>query len=71
MTQQFKYAEDSANVKATTVAEYVVGRLAAEGIEHCLGVAGDYLFPIHRRENSTRGAIALLAGGYSSQTAIS
>jgi indolepyruvate decarboxylase len=46
MTQQFKHTEASGNVKATTVAEYVVERLAAEGIEHCFGVAGDYLFPI-------------------------
>ena len=29
-----------------TVADYIVERLAAEGISHCFGVAGDYLFPI-------------------------
>jgi indolepyruvate decarboxylase len=46
MNHQFKHTEASVNVKATTVAEYVVERLAAEGIEHCFGVAGDYLFPI-------------------------
>jgi indolepyruvate decarboxylase len=46
MTKKFKHTEASGNVKATTVAEYVVERLAAEGIEHCFGVAGDYLFPI-------------------------
>jgi len=33
-------------LKATSVAEYIVGRLAAEGISHCFGVAGDYVFPI-------------------------
>ena len=31
---------------ATTVADYIVERLAAEGIRHCFGVAGDYVFPI-------------------------
>jgi indolepyruvate decarboxylase len=30
----------------TNVADYIVERLAAEGINHCFGVAGDYLFPI-------------------------
>src|SRR6478735_12733360 len=29
-----------------SVADYIVERLAAEGIGHCFGVAGDYLFPI-------------------------
>jgi indolepyruvate decarboxylase len=33
-------------VKAISVADYIVERLAAEGISHCFGVAGDYLFPI-------------------------
>src|SRR5271156_5812315 len=31
---------------AVSVADYIVERLAAEGISHCFGVAGDYLFPI-------------------------
>src|SRR5215831_3250462 len=31
---------------ATTVADYIVERLAVEGINHCFGVAGDYVFPI-------------------------
>jgi len=31
---------------ATTVADYIVERLAAEGIRHCFGVTGDYVFPI-------------------------
>ena len=30
----------------TTVADYIVHRLAKEGIEHCFGVAGDYAFPL-------------------------
>ena len=29
-----------------SVADYIVERLAAEGIDHCFGVAGDYVFPI-------------------------
>ena len=28
------------------VADYIVQRLAEEGINHCFGVAGDYLFPV-------------------------
>ncbi len=31
--------------KETSVADYIVQRLAAEGINHCFGVAGDYAFP--------------------------
>jgi TPP-dependent 2-oxoacid decarboxylase len=29
-------------MKATTVIDYIVQRLADEGIEHCFGVPGDY-----------------------------
>jgi indolepyruvate decarboxylase len=36
----------SGTVKAVSVADYIVDRLAREGIEHCFGVAGDYVFPI-------------------------
>src|SRR5690348_4544221 len=46
MTQQFPKTDTSATVKAVSVADYIVERLAAEGIEHCFGVAGDYVFPI-------------------------
>src|SRR5580658_3450303 len=46
MTQQIRQTETSAKVKATSVADYIVERLAKEGISHCFGVAGDYLFPI-------------------------
>ena len=45
MTKQVRYAE-SGSVNAVTVVDYIVERLAAEGISHCFGVAGDYLFPI-------------------------
>jgi indolepyruvate decarboxylase len=44
MTKQVQPTEGS--VKAITVADYIVERLAREGIEHCFGVAGDYVFPI-------------------------
>jgi indolepyruvate decarboxylase len=33
-------------LKQTGVADYIVQRLAAEGINHCFGVAGDYAFPL-------------------------
>jgi indolepyruvate decarboxylase len=32
--------------QATNVADYIVQRLADEGISDCFGVAGDYLFPV-------------------------
>src|SRR6201987_152634 len=46
MTEQMQQTKTSGKVKATSVADYIVERLAREGIEHCCGVAGDYLFPI-------------------------
>jgi indolepyruvate decarboxylase len=42
MTKQLPKTDAS----AVTVADYIVERLAAEGIDHCFGVAGDYAFPI-------------------------
>jgi indolepyruvate decarboxylase len=32
--------------KATTVIDYIVQRIADEGIQHCFGVPGDYAFPV-------------------------
>jgi indolepyruvate decarboxylase len=46
MTQQVRQIETSGMEKAVSVADYIVERLAAEGINHCFGVAGDYVFPI-------------------------
>ena len=46
MTKQVRQTETLGTVKAVSVADYIVERLAAEGISHCFGVAGDYLFPI-------------------------
>ena len=42
MTKQLPKTDTS----AVNVADYIVERLAAEGIDHCFGVAGDYVFPI-------------------------
>ena len=33
-------------IKATTVIDYIVQRIADEGVEHCFGVPGDYAFPV-------------------------
>ena len=46
MIKHVQQSEVSGAVKATSVADYIVERLAAEGIDHCFGVAGDYVFPI-------------------------
>ena len=46
MTKYVQQTETSGMVKASSVAEYIVERLATEGISHCFGVAGDYVFPI-------------------------
>jgi hypothetical protein len=46
MIKHVQQSEVSGPVKATSVADYIVDRLAAEGIDHCFGVAGDYVFPI-------------------------
>ena len=46
MIKHVQQSEVSETVKATSVADYIVERLAAEGIDHCFGVAGDYAFPI-------------------------
>jgi indolepyruvate decarboxylase len=46
MSKQVRQTGRSGTVKAVSVADYIVKRLAAEGIEHCFGVAGDYAFPM-------------------------
>jgi indolepyruvate decarboxylase len=46
MKQQGEKIEKAGAVKAVAVADYIVERLAREGITHCFGVAGDYVFPI-------------------------
>src|SRR5271169_5532655 len=34
------------NMQTTSVADYIVQRITDEGVAHCFGVAGDYLFPM-------------------------
>ena len=46
MTKRVRQTETSGMVKPAGVADYIVERLAAEGINHCFGVAGDYVFPM-------------------------
>jgi indolepyruvate decarboxylase len=46
MNNRVRRTETSGTVKAISVADYIVERLAAEGIDHCFGVAGDYVFSI-------------------------
>ena len=38
--------EERAREQQCSVADYIVHRLAREGINHCFGVAGDYAFPL-------------------------
>src|SRR6476620_10945360 len=46
MSKEVRQTESSETLKVVSVADYIVDRLAAEGINHCFGVAGDYVFPI-------------------------
>ena len=46
MTQQIRETNTSTTIGTTKVADYIVERIAAEGVSHCFGVAGDYVFPI-------------------------
>jgi indolepyruvate decarboxylase len=46
MTENAIPAGTTDALRATSVADYIVQRLAAEGIAHCFGVAGDYAFPL-------------------------
>src|SRR5204862_7262182 len=32
--------------RAATVIDYIVQRIADEGVQHCFGVPGDYAFPV-------------------------
>ncbi|HEY3856476.1 MAG TPA: thiamine pyrophosphate-binding protein [Verrucomicrobiae bacterium] len=41
-----KSGKNEKNSNPTTVIDYIVQRLADEGIEHCFGVPGDYAFPV-------------------------
>jgi indolepyruvate decarboxylase len=46
MTENAIPAGTTDALRTTSVADYIVQRLAAEGIAHCFGVAGDYAFPL-------------------------
>ena len=46
MTEDGIQTRTPGTLKQTGVADYIVQRLAAEGINHCFGVAGDYAFPL-------------------------
>jgi indolepyruvate decarboxylase len=53
MPKHVQKTKTSRTAKATSVAEYIIERLSAEGINHCFGVAGDYVFPICDAVDST------------------
>ena len=54
MSKQVRQTGTSGTVKAVSVADYIVERLAVEGIDHCFGVAGDYAFPTAMRLTAAR-----------------
>jgi indolepyruvate decarboxylase len=54
MAKQVRHTETSESAKAVNIADYIVERLAKEGINHCFGVAGDYAFPICDAVDSSR-----------------
>jgi indolepyruvate decarboxylase len=54
MKKQLPKPDTSATVKAISVADYILERLVAEGIDHCFGVTGDYVFPICDAVDSSR-----------------
>lgn len=46
MSKDARQMGTASKSKRILVSDYIVQRLAAEGINHCFGVAGDYLFPM-------------------------
>ncbi|HEY1885187.1 MAG TPA: thiamine pyrophosphate-binding protein [Roseiarcus sp.] len=46
MTEHSLETSAAKKLQSTSVADYIVQRIADEGVAHCFGVAGDYLFPI-------------------------
>src|ERR1700758_2354820 len=53
MPKHVEHPNASGTMNATKVAEYIVERIAAEGITHCFGAAGDYVFPIRDAVDSS------------------
>ena len=46
MTEHSLETSAAEQLQTTSVADYIVQRIADEGVTHCFGVAGDYLFPM-------------------------
>ena len=46
MTEHSLETSAAEKLQSTSVADYIVQRIADEGVAHCFGVAGDYLFPM-------------------------
>jgi hypothetical protein len=46
MTEHSLQISTAEKMQITSVADYIVQRIADEGAAHCFGVAGDYLFPM-------------------------
>jgi hypothetical protein len=46
MSPPRKLEKGMMTTKATKVIDYIVQRIADEGVEHCFGVPGDYAFPV-------------------------
>ena len=46
MTEHSLETSAAEKSQSTSVADYIVERIADEGVAHCFGVAGDYLFPM-------------------------
>ena len=46
MTERSLETSTVKKMQTVSVADYIVQRIADEGVAHCFGVAGDYLFPI-------------------------
>ena len=46
MAEGVQQSNGTAQHKMRSVADYIVHRLASEGVDHCFGVAGDYAFPL-------------------------
>ena len=54
MTQQIQKTDTSTTIRTTKVADYIVERIAAEGVSHCFGVAGDECFQYAMRSTGAR-----------------
>jgi len=46
MAERISQFNGTAQHKTKSVADYIVHRIASEGVAHCFGVAGDYAFPL-------------------------